>query len=204
MSLIELYRCLFTLASLPCIRNSTITPPLMKPSLPTIGLALMLLAMCSLWHDLHAQALKLETILAISGPDKPKQAWEVNAALLEELGKLGQIEPLEAKLLGNTFLSAALRKRPEDKEHCCYEKVADGVWSCCDGTFVYTKAPNVSALFSVAGKGTQLRESEKQLPERFQALVEMIKRPDAFAPLKIDDPSLKLIPWEKMMAPLKS
>jgi hypothetical protein len=176
----------------------------MKRSLPTIGLALTLLATCSLWHDLHAQALKLETILAIGGPDKPKQAWEVNAALLEEFGKIRQIEPLEAKLLGDTFLSTALRKRPEDKKDCCYEKVADGVWSCCDGTFVYTKAPGLGALFNVAVKGPQLRESEKQLPERFQALVEMIKKPDAFAPLKIDDPRLKFIPWEKMMAPLKS
>ena len=134
----------------------------------------------------------------MGGPGKPKLAWEISSELLQQLREVKVVEPLEAKQLGNAFLSAALSSKHGGKKECCYEKVADGVWSCCDGTFVTTNVASLTNLFRLAESAPKGGNDETRLPEKLQALLESVHRSGSFKPLARDDPRMLFIPWEKM------
>lgn len=146
---------------------------------------------------LHAQ--DFSNVLALLGPDQERLAWEINADVVKDLGQLDALEPLDARILGNALLTAALREKDGgDKKKCCYEKVADGVWSCCDGTFVTTGARSLGKLFDLAGKSPEKDNGEKDLSEKFRPFLIRFNRGDAFKSLGLDDPKMHSIPWEKM------
>src|ERR1700686_4903287 len=143
------------------------------------------LAFCRMWTiELFAQATPAE-ILAVSSKDG-RFAWKISPEVLAELRSIESIRPKEAKELGEAFLSAALTKRQGDKKECCYKKVADGVWSCCDGRFVTTTAPSLMKVFQLSQEAPAIIAGEP-LSGNLEGLLRKLKNSNSFTPIRIGD-----------------
>ena len=173
------------------------------PSMKAVSkLMTMALALLSLWFSSlcsYAQQPDLSNVLAVLEPGQRKLAWAVNVELIKDLGRLEGAEPLDARILGNAFLAAAHGKKGGGKKkECCYEKVAEGVWTSCDGTFVRTIAQNLEKLFDLAGKAPKDAADPTRLSKQFQHFLTRFNQADAFVPLQSEDRRMIQIPWESM------
>jgi hypothetical protein len=172
-------------------------PPSRNSVLHKVAVAAAFLAFCSA-VPAHAKENDFSNVVAFLGADQEKLAWEVDAGLLQALGQLDDIDPLDAKILSNALVSAVLRGNKGDKKKCCYEKVADGIWSCCDGTFVTTGAKSIGKLFDLARKSSEKNNGPEDLSEKFRPFLRRFDDPNVFKSLRGDDPQVRDIPWERM------
>lgn len=173
-------------------------PPSWNNVLQKVTVGVAFLALFSAAPCRAQSSRELSNVVAFLGPDQQRLAWEVDANLLKELGQLDDLESPDASILSNALISAALGGDKDNKKKCCFEKVADGIWSCCDGTFVTTGAKSVATLFDLAAKSSEKSNDPADLSKKFRPFLDRFNDTGVFKSLGRDDPQMRDIPWEQM------
>jgi hypothetical protein len=129
--------------------------------------------------------------------------WEVQTRILAALTReLPKLSPSETVLIANVILLTAPKpSNTSPPKDCCYKKIGDNIWSCCDGTYVSTGAPSLYWIFDKSGP--LIGERPKPAPENtarreVMEILGLIRSDGTFKPLTQDDPRFKLVPWDKM------
>ena len=156
--------------------NFTVRSLFNSPSLRLVLLAIEMSA-----TTLPAQNPE-NTILAFRQNDKIS-AWRIDPKLLKLVADLDVKKAEQAKQVSDLLLYAVAKKG--GNKECCYKKVADNVWSCCDGTFVTTTAATLKQIFQLAegARGTPKSPPDPKLTPLMNAL----QKPTSFMAVKPDE-----------------
>jgi|SRR5688572_1917174 len=157
---------------------------------------LLLLVSLSEYVPVVAQEAEPGNLLAVSRPGTFRALFRISPELLRDLSKLEGVEPPEARYLSDLLLASATRSSGSAKKDCCYKKVADGIWSCCDGTFVTSTAPSVRALMQRSFEAPAVNPAAAR--DKYFRIVQLVESPRAMVAVKPTDPLFSAFAWDKL------
>lgn len=130
--------------------------------------------------------------------------WEVQPELIALMARhVPSLSSPDARLVGNVLLKSISEspKPAEDKKECCYKKIGENIWSCCNGTYVSTGAPQVKQLFSRAEpQRGQLANaaSETGVNPEVATLLVALRKGNALKRIRQDDGRFDAVQWSRM------